>query len=218
MEKVLLYLLIIVALFSSCSNKKIRQGSVSYAIEYQLPDSLKKYLPYLPKSAMVYFKGDSAVSIQQQNGESTTVITCKNSDFMRVLLRSPIKKYVIDYNKAEQAQELASPKGYAYAATPETKNISGHLALRYTITNKATGESGEAWFTKEFSVVPNSLTTVFDTTYGVPLAFTTRQQGMVIKTTMKGIKFESVPEGIFSTPAGYEKLTPKQLRDMPVEN
>jgi len=27
-----------------------------------------------------------------------------------------------------------------------------------------------------------------------------------------------VPAGIFSTPAGYEKLTPKQLREMPVEN
>lgn len=206
------------ALLSSCSDKKVKQGSISYNIEYQLPDSLNKYLAYLPKSAMVYFKGDSAVSIQQQNDESTTVITYKPSNFMRVLLRSSAKKYVIDYNKAEQAEEAPARLGYSYAVASEIRTIAGHKALKYAITDKATGESSEAWFTREVSIIPNSLTMAFDTTYGVPLAFTTRQNGMVIKTTIKEIKFEPVPEGLFSTPAGYEQLTPKQLREMPVEN
>jgi hypothetical protein len=218
MKKALFYTALVSMLFCSCSNKKIKQGSISYTIEYQLPDSLNKYLAYLPKSAMVYFKGDSAVSIQQQNDESTTVITYKPSDFMRVLLRSSAKKYVIDYNKAEQAEESPARKGYSYMAASETKNIAGHQALKYALTDKATGETGEAWFTKELSLVPNSLTMTLDTTYGVPMSFIIRQHGMAIKTTIKEIKFEPVPEGIFSTPAGYEHLTPKQLREMPVEN
>jgi len=137
---------------------------------------------------------------------------------MRVLLRSSAKKYVIDYDKAEQAEDGPARLGYSYAAAAQTKTIAGHLALKYGIMDKATGESSEAWFTRELSIVPNSLIMAFDTTYGVPLAFTIRQHGMIIKTTVKEIKFQPVPEGIFSTPQGYEKLTPKQLRDMPVEN
>ena len=196
----------------------MQQGSITYRIEYRLPDSLNKYLAYLPKSATVYFKGDSAVSIQQSNDESTTVITDKPANLMRVLLQSTAKKYVIDYNKAEQAEEVPARLGYTYKAGIETKIIAGHKTLKYTLTDKATGESSEAWFTQEVSVIPNSLTMSFDTTHGVPLAFTTNQNGMIITTTVKEIKFEPVPAGIFSTPPGFEPLTPKQLRDLPVEN
>jgi hypothetical protein len=217
-KKTLLFLVIVLALFSSCSHKKVVQGSISYDIEYQLPDSLHKYLLYLPKSAKVFFKGDSAVSIQQMNDESTTIITYKPTDFMRVLLASSAKKYVIDYNKADQAEEVPARLGYSYTAGTESRTIAGHKALKYELTDKVTGETSEAWFTKEVAVIPNSLTMSFDTTKGVPLAFTTNHNGMVIKTTVKEIKFEPVPASIFSTPAGYQPLTPKQLRDMPVEN
>jgi hypothetical protein len=217
-KQAFLYLIIAQALFSSCSRKKVIEGSISYSIEYQLPDSLHKYLLYLPKSAKVYFKGDSAVSIQQMNDEATTVITYKPTNFMRVLLASSAKKYVIDYNKADQAAESPARLGYSYSAGTGTQVIAGHKALKYELTDKVTGENAEAWFTKEIILIPNSLTMAFDTTKGVPLAFTTNHNGMVIKTTVKDIKFEPVPPGIFSTPAGYEPLTPKQLRDMPVEN
>jgi hypothetical protein len=218
MKKTLLYSIIISALFNSCSHEKVKQGAIIYRIEYQLPDSLNKYLAYLPKSATVYFKGDSAVSIQQSNDESTTVISNKPANFMRVLLKSTAKKYVIDYNKTEQAEEAPASLCYTYKASNETKVIAGHKVLKYMLIDKATGESSEAWFTREVSVIPNSLTMSFDTTHGVPMAFTTNQNGMIITTTVKEIKFEPVPEGVFSTPPGYEPLTPKQLRDLPVEN
>ena len=86
----------------SCSHKKVVEGYITYNLQYQLPDSLRQYLLYLPKTAKVYFKGDSAVSIQQMNDESTTIITHKPTEFMRVLLASRDRKYVIDYSKADQ--------------------------------------------------------------------------------------------------------------------
>ncbi|HTE00827.1 MAG TPA: DUF4412 domain-containing protein [Mucilaginibacter sp.] len=218
MKKTLLYSITILVLFGSCSNKKVKQGSIAYTIEYQLPDSLNKYLAYLPKSAMVYFKGDSAVSIQQMNDESTTIIIDKTTHFMRALLRSNTKKYVIDYDTIEQAKEANARLGYTYQAGAETKTIAGYKALKYTLTNKETLEQSEVWFTKDISVVPNSLTMAFDTIHGFPVAFITNQGGMLIKHTVKQIKFEPAPAGVFSTPAGYEPLTPKQLREMPVEN
>lgn len=217
-NKTLLYFILLIAALSGCSRKKEIQGSISYSIEYKLPDSLSKYLLYLPKSAKVFFKGDSAVSIQQMSDESTTIVTHKPSNFMRVLLASSSKKYVIDYKKADQDLETPARLGYTYAAGTKTRTIAGHQALKYTITDKLSGLTTDAWFAKDIAIVANSLTMTFDRTKGQPLEFTTNQNGMVIKTTVKEIKFEPVPEGIFSTPPGYQSLTPKQLRDMPVEN
>ncbi len=208
--------LLSLAVLAACHKKKSVEGSISYAIEYILPDSLKQYEEYLPNSAKVYFKDDSTISIQQINAESTTIITHKPTDFMRVLLTSSTKKYVIDYNTAEQLEEAQARLGYSYSANSTTNTIAGYKTSKYTLTDKATGENAEAWFTKDVKIIPNSLTMPFDTTYGVPLFFTTTHNGITTKTTVKEIKFEPVPDGIFLTPKGYETLTPKQLREMPV--
>jgi hypothetical protein len=218
MQKFLLFTIPIFVLLTSCSHKKLKQGSVIYNIEYQLPDSLNSYKAYLPQKAIVYFKGDSTVSIQQAGEEATTVVTYKPTAFMRVLLHSSSANYVIDYSKPDQADILPVSKGYTYVATNEIKTIAGYKASKYELTDQTTGLSSEAWFTKDIAIVPNYLTTVFDTTYGVPLAFTTKQSGLPVTTTVKQIRFEPVPEGAFSTPAGYRKMTPKQFRDMPIGN
>ena len=88
MRKFLWFIPATLALFSSCNNKPVKQGYITYTVEYELPDSLKHYSDYLPKTAIAYFKGDSTVSIQQAGEEATTVIMQKPTGFMRVLLRS----------------------------------------------------------------------------------------------------------------------------------
>lgn len=217
-KKVILYFVLLISLLYSCGKKKVLEGSITYDIEYKLPDSLKRFEMYLPKTAKVYFKGDSAVSVQQMNEESTTIITHKPSNFMRVLLASRDKKFVIDYSKADQDEESPAKLGYSYAAAVDTQTIAHHKALKYVLTNKMTGEIDDAWFTKEVHLAPNSLTMNLDTAKGFPLSFTTSTNGLWTKTIVKEIKFEPVPAGIFATPPGYEKMTPKQLREMPVEN
>lgn len=152
------------------------------------------------------------------NDEATTVITYRPTSFMRVLLRSSSQKYVIDYNKADQQEEEPAKLGYAYVKDTATKVIAGYKAVKYSLTDKMTGEGSEVWFTKQISVIPNSLTMPFDTTYGFPLAFTLTQNGIRTTTTVSSIKFEPVPDGVFSTPGGYQKITPRQLRNMPVDN
>src|SRR5579863_7207048 len=150
-----LYFTLLSLLLCSCSRKKLIEGTVTYEIEYQLPDSLHRYLLYLPKTARVFFKGDSAVSVQQINDESTTIITHKPTGFMRVLLASRYKKYVIDYNQADQDEQSPARLGYSYLPGIDTQSIARYRALKYTLTNKVTGESDEAWFTRDISVIPN---------------------------------------------------------------
>jgi len=217
MQKWFWALPVILLLLGSCKRHEVKQGAITYTIDYELPDSLKTFAAFLPKTAIIYFKGDSTVSIQQAGPDATTVITHKPTNFMRVLLRSDKAQYAIDYTKAEQV-DILPPTDYTYAPTTETKTILGHKATKYVLTDKTSGVGNEVWFTKDIKLVPNYVTAVFDTTYGVPLVFTSDQNGMVTRTSVKEIKFEKVPDGVFSTPAGYKKITPEQFKNMPVGN
>lgn len=218
MKKLVLITFGLLILLYSCKQKNTSEGKIIYQIAYELPDSLKRYAEFLPKEATVYFKTDSTISIQRINEESTTVITDRKTNFMRVLLNSPARQFMVDYSKADQAEEIGILPPHTITKQKETSTIAGYKALRYLSKDKLSDEITEMWFTKDVSILPNSLTMMLDTTLGVPLKFTINQNGMKTKTTVKSIQFEAVPPAIFSTPKGYVPLTPQQLRQMPVEN
>ena len=218
MYKTLIFAILLPLLLTACSNKPIKQGKITYAISYQLPDSLSRYAAYLPTQAIVYFKGDSTVTIQQQGDEATTVITYQPTSFLRVLLHSAAANYEVDYAKSEQSTLLPAPLGYNYTAKSDSLSIAGYHASKYQIEDKGTGLQSEIWYSKKLALPVNYLTMPFDTTYGVAVKFTTKQNEIPVTTTLKEIKFEAVPDGVFSTPAGYHKLTPQQFKDMPVGN
>ncbi|MGI4804570.1 MAG: hypothetical protein ACRYFL_07355 [Janthinobacterium lividum] len=209
---------ILMLFLAACNHKNNNEGIITYKLEYQLPDSLKRYAEYLPKEAKVYFKGDSTVSIQQSEKESTTIITDKKTSFMRVLLKSTFRQFMVDYNKTEQSEEIGTLPPHTVTKQKETKNIAGYPAEKYIFQDKLSGESTEAWFTKNIAVPQNSMTMMLDSTLGVPLTFTISQAVMKMKVTVQQLKFEPVPAGVFSTPTGYHQLTPQQLREMPVQN
>ncbi|WP_419801160.1 hypothetical protein [Mucilaginibacter sp.] len=209
---------VLMLFLAACNHKTNDEGSITYRLEYQLPDSLKRYAEFLPKEAKVYFKGDSTVSIQQSQNESTTIITNKKTNFMRVLLKSTFRQFMVDYNKAEQAEEIGTLPPHTVTKQKETKTIAGYPAEKYIFQDKLSGETTEAWFTTKIAVPQNSVTMMLDSALGVPLSFTISQPVMKMKVTVQQLKFEPVPAGVFATPAGYHQLTPQQLREMPVEN
>lgn len=218
MYKTLILAILLPLLLTACTNKPIKQGKITYAISYQLPDSLSRYAAYLPTQAMVYFKGDSTVTIQQQGDEATTVISYQPTSFLRVLLHSAAASYQVDYARSEQSTLLPAPLGYHYMPKKDSASIAGYRASKYEIEDKGTGLISEIWYSKKLTLPVNYLTMPFDTTYGVAVKFTTKQNEIPVTTTLKEIKFEAVPDGVFATPPGYSKITPQQFKDMPVGN
>lgn len=206
-----------VAILSACTDKK-KEGVMIYQLQYTLPDSLISYEAYLPKTATVYFKDDSVATVQGTDQESTTMITHHPTDYMLCLLKSGVRRFEVLYTKDEQIKELPDMKMYDFTKGTTTKKIAGYNAQQYIMKNKFSGDTTSTWFTHDINVPPGFLTMVFNPEFGVPLAFSTNQNGMVTKTTLKEIRYEPVPAGIFNVPNGYMKLTPQQLREMPVEN
>lgn len=217
--KKLAYLLVVlyVITLTACGDNQ-KEGVMIYTLEYHLPDSLSSYAAFLPTKATVYFKGDSVVTIQGNDQESTTMITHQPTGYMLALLKSGDKRVQINYPKAEQSSELPDMNTYDLTKGSATKQIADYKAQQYIMKNKFTGDTTSTWFTHDLAVPPNFLTMVFKPELGVPLSFSTDQNGIVTKTTLKEIRFEPVPAGVFTAPAGYEMLTPQQLREMPVEN
>ncbi len=218
MFKASIFVILVAILFTGCNKVPVKQGKIIYTITYQLPDSLSRYASYLPKQAVVYFKGDSTVTIQQQGDEATTVIRYQPTSFLRVLLHSSAASYQIDYAKADQTQLLPAPLGYEYSSTKDSATIAGYKAYKYQIEDKGTGLTSDIWYCKKIAIPGSYLTMPFDTTYGVPIEFTTKQNEIPVKTSLKEIILGPVPDGVFSTPPGYRPLTPQQFKDMPVEN
>ncbi|MBE9668791.1 hypothetical protein [Mucilaginibacter boryungensis] len=205
-----------VIVLSACTKKK--EGVMVYQLQYTLPDSLQTYEAYLPKTSTVYFKDDSVATVQGTDQESTTMITHQPTNYMLCLLKSGVRRFEVQYNKDDQAKELPDMKMYDFIKGTATKKIAGYDVQQYIMKNKFNGDTTSTWFTHNVTVPPGFLTMVFNPELGVPVAFSTNQNGMVTKTTLKEIRYESVPVGIFNAPPGYMKLTPQQLREMPVEN
>lgn len=217
MKRLALILMIGAAALTGCG-KKIPQGKLVYTLTYDLPDSLRTYQDYLPKEAVVYFKGDSSVTIQQTGDESTTIIMHGPTNYMQVLLASAKKHYAINYSKQDQDDERANMPVFTAKKGSTTKAIAGYEAQQYTLTDKMTADSHEAWFSSAVQLPKNALGLVFDAALGTPFSFSTNQNGMITHTAIKSVDLKTdVPAGVFSAPANYEKLTPQQLKDMPVE-
>jgi hypothetical protein len=101
-----------------------------------------------------------------------------------------------------------------FKESTDTKTIATYNGKKYSVSDKQSGKSTEAVFTKEIEIPANSLTQFFDKSYGFPLEFTTYQQGMTIKAVVKGIKEGEVPSGSFSGSKDYDEITFTQLQGM----
>jgi hypothetical protein len=211
----LLAMIVGVTILAACSDKT-KEGVMVYSLEYTLPDSLRSYADYLPKQSTVYFKDDSVANIHGSDAESTTMITHQPTGYLLALLKSGIRRYQVVYNKEEQAHELPDMSKYDITKGPATKQIAGYNAQQYVMKDKLSGDTTSAWFTHDITMPPSFATSMFKPELGVPLSFSINQNGMITKTTLTQIRFEPVPAGIFTAPADYKKLTPRQLNEMPV--
>ena len=217
MNRIIITLFIIAGFLTACGGKQ-QEGTLTYQLAYKLPDSLKNYADYLPKTATMHFKGDSAVTVQGTEDESTTMITYHPTGYFLALLKSGFKRFQVQFNTDEQKMEVPDMSVYDFTKGTGTKTIAGYKAEQYIVKNKFSGDTTSAWFTHDLKVPPSFLSMMFNPEYGVPVSFSINQNGMVTTTTLKEAKFAPVPAGVFSAPKGYLKLTPKELREMPVEN
>lgn len=216
MKKLVFCLALLLTASVTFAQKKIAEGTVSYEIEWQLPEQLQPYSAMFPKEVKVFFKGDSASWKNENQMSTTTTITNARAEFTRLLLDIPMmgKKYVVTFTPADV--ENMKDKMPEYSITPgtESKTVAGLKVVKHSITEKKSNTTSEAWFTKDVEVAQNSFTQFFDTKYGFPVEFNSFINGVGIKAKVKEVKAEPIPAGVFSTGADYEVMSVEQLMQM----
>jgi hypothetical protein len=204
------------SLFAQKPATKIAEGTITYSVEWQLPEQMKPMAANFPSELKVFFKGDSASMKTESQMYTSTSIVNTSKDYERMLLDIPMmgKKFSVIFTPADQEKIQDKLPDLTLKAGTETKDLAGYKAQKYTVNEKKSNQNFEAWFTKDIEVTPNTLSRYYDKTYGFPLEFSTFMNGITVKAKVKEVKPGAVPAGSFSATSDFEEITLDQLMQM----
>jgi GLPGLI family protein len=191
------------------AQKKITQGTITYALEYNLPADKEAMAAMLPQVYKMSFKGDLSKFTMDMGMFSTLIIYNNVTKETLSLTEVPIqsKKIAVKMNK-EQTQKMAEIQGgnkdFEFTTTTEKKQIAGYNCTKYLCKDKQSGSQTAVWATQDIEIPLNTLTSTFKGVNGVPIQFSTDANGMKAKITIKSIVEESVEDINMVIPKEYE--------------
>jgi hypothetical protein len=196
----------VLAAFSINANaqKAYTQGAINYAVS----------APIGTVDTKVYFTTDSSAVVTVQGPATIKVLNNSKNTFMAVVVDVPvasIQKAAV-FTPAELQQAMAEVPKFTFTPTTETKQINGFNCKKVTAKEAKTGSSMDVWVTSDFSMPLNSITTPFAAAGGVPVQFTTVQQGQTVNVELKSVSTEKIPTGTFGIPAGFDKISFSDLK------
>ncbi|MBD3749498.1 MAG: DUF4412 domain-containing protein [Sphingobacteriales bacterium] len=198
------------------AQKAIKEGTITYAVEYDLPPNQQSMAAMLPTEYKVAFKGELSEFKLDMGMFSTQVIYNDSSKETLSLTDVPMqnKKIAVKMN-SEQSQKMREMQGgdkdYDIKATTETKQISGYNCTKYVFTDKGSSDSMDVWATNDISVPVNSVSVALKGLKGVPVQFENNARGVKTKLTLKSISTDPVAEITMTVPDGYETMTFEDL-------
>ncbi|MBC7746097.1 MAG: hypothetical protein H7096_13460 [Flavobacterium sp.] len=219
MKRIILSMTLILSgtfLFAQTPAKKITEGSITYSVEWQLPENLKPMASNFPNELQVFFKGDSSsLKTESPMYNSTSILNTKN-DYERMLLEIPMmgKKLSVIFTPADQDKIAEKIPELSLNASKETKEVLGYKAQKYNVVENKTSQKSEAWFTKDLEIASNPLSRYYSKSYGFPVEFTSYMNGITVKAKVKDIKAGTIPVGSFSATKDYEEITYEQLMQL----
>ncbi|WP_214070536.1 hypothetical protein [Mucilaginibacter sp. dw_454] len=192
--------------FTANAQKSYTSGTATYTLKTGMGDTESK----------IYFTADSNVSVTQQGPALIKILTNAKATYIAILVDVPvasIKKAAI-LSPDEIEQGLAAAPKFTFTPSAETKVINGFNCKKVDVKDSKSGSSYVAWVTKDISVPTNMLTRYFAEAGGVPVQFTTIQQGQAVDVTLKSVTDEKAPVGSFGIPAGFDKISLDDLKAM----
>lgn len=198
------------------AQKKITEGTITYAVSFELPADKQQYASMMPKEIITYFRGDSTASTVQQGPATIKNVQDYKTNYQSLLIDVPVasKKIAVVLTPADIEQiEAANPK---LTPTPadEKETIAGYNCTKVTATDAKSGLKYDIWVTKDIDIVPNSMSKVVSDFGGVPVKFVTFNQGIKINAEIKEIKEAAVPQGFFSASKDYQTMSMDDLKAM----
>ncbi|MFD2146801.1 hypothetical protein [Mucilaginibacter antarcticus] len=204
--KIALGLTLTTLAFSASAQKTYTQGLATYKMSTPRGDAESK----------LYFTADSNAMLTVQGPATIKMLANNKLTYAAILLDVPVasmkKAAILTPDEIDQFAAMA-PK-FTFTPGTETKVISGFNCKKVDVKDQKSGTSYVAWVTNDISLPITGLTKPFADAGGVPVQFTTVQQGQVVDVTLKSITDSKAPAGTFGVPAGYDKITLDDLKSM----
>lgn len=193
------------------AQKVINQGTVTYAVAYNLPADQQSMAAMLPKEFKVVFKGDYSKFKMDMGMYATSIIfnSAKNETLSLTDVPMQGKKIAVKMNKdqSKKMRELqAGEQDFEVTPTTAQKKIAGYNCVKYLLKDKESGVQSEIWTTTDIQIPTNSLTSPINGVKGVPVEFSQDASGMKSKMTLKSIDESAVADIDFQVPTGYEVM------------
>lgn len=164
----------------------------------------------------VYFTADSSATVTMQGPATIKVINNSKATYAAIVVDVPVasikKVAVLTPDEVEQA--MGEIPKMTFTPTTETKQINGFNCKKVSAKDAKSGSNFEVWVTNDIITPANALTKNFVDAGGVPVKFTTRQQGQEINLELKSITAQKVPVGTFGIPAGFDKISLEDLKSL----
>jgi D-alanyl-D-alanine carboxypeptidase len=162
----------------------------------------------------VYFTADSSAAVSKQEVVTVKVINDNKDSYAAIVIDVPIAsiKKVAVLTAAEVKEALNEAPKFTFTPTNENKQINGFNCKKVAAKETKSGSNIDVWVTNDISMPVNSLTKPFMAAGGIPVQFTTVQQGQTVNVELKSVSAEKVPAGTFGIPAGFDKISLSELK------
>ena len=124
------------------------------------------------------------------------------------------KKFAVIFTPADQEKMAEMMPQISLTGSTESKSILGYKAVKYAVSDNKTRNNFDVWFTKDIEITGNPLSRFYEKKYNFPLEFTSFQNGISLKATVKEIKPMTVTAGTFSASKDFEEISFDQLMQM----
>lgn len=187
------------------------EGKIVYTIEYlRMPDEMKGMEAMLPKGMTSYVKGNQS-RMEQDSGMGGQTIVLHNSDDNEtvVLMNMLGQKMAVVPSAEEKKQAEADMDKVEVKLMDEEKDVAGYKCKKAVMTSPDMDFPMTIFYTE---AIPNGSADLAKVP-GMPLEYTTEQQGMKMRIAASTISKEKVGKSMFDIPKDYERMTGAELQE-----
>jgi len=163
-----------------------------------------------------YFTADSSALSFQAGPAAIKILTNATKTYLAVIVDVPsfsVKKAAIATPDEIDQAKNALPK-FTFSPTADTKQISGFNCKRVVATDAKDNKTYDVWITNDVTLPASTLSDLYAGAGGVPIQYTSFNQGQASVVTVTAITDEKAPAGTFSFSADYDKITLDDLKAM----
>lgn len=198
------------------AQKKINEGTITYAVSYDLTPQQQSMAAQLPPETKFKFNG-SLIKLEMEQGPAKiTVISDAVQRNGLVLVDIPMaqKQYAVKNSKEDTEQMMGkTPELTDFKATGEKQKIGAYNAEKYVYKDEK-GTAGELWATNDIQLPEGISGKEFAALKATPVKFTRIQNGVKATVTIKTLVEEKVGPISMDVPPSYEVTTMDALRAM----